>query len=39
MAPTDYVADTALTGQWMVWLLYVPCLIMVLARTNRPTDE
>lgn len=37
--PGDYVADTALTGQWMVWLLYLPCLIMVLSRPNRATDE
>jgi hypothetical protein len=32
--PADYVADTALTGQWMVWLMYFPCLIMVLRRPN-----
>jgi hypothetical protein len=37
--PTDYVADTALTGQWMVWLLYLPCLMMVLARPNRANDD
>ena len=39
VAPADYLSDTALTGQWMVWLLYVPCLIMVLARPNRRTDD
>ena len=37
--PNDYLADTALTGQWMVWLLYLPCLILVLARPNRATDD
>jgi hypothetical protein len=25
----DYVSDMALTGQWMVWLLYLPCLAMI----------
>jgi hypothetical protein len=25
----DYVSDMALTGQWMVWLLYLPCLGMI----------
>jgi hypothetical protein len=37
--PNDYVADTALTGQWMVWLLYLPCLLMVLAKPNRTGEE
>jgi hypothetical protein len=32
--PTDYVSDMLLTGQWMVWLLYLPCLLMVLRRPN-----
>jgi len=35
--PPDYIGDTALTGQWMVWLQYVPCLIMILARSNSET--
>jgi hypothetical protein len=25
----DYMSDMALTGQWMVWLLYLPCLAMI----------
>lgn len=29
-ALTDYVAQTALTGQWIVYLIYLPCLAMVL---------
>jgi hypothetical protein len=28
----DYVSDMALTGQWMVWLLYLPCLVFVLRK-------
>jgi hypothetical protein len=35
---TDYVGDMALTGQWMVWLLYLPCLLMVLRRPNDDSD-
>lgn len=27
---TDYVARTALTGQWIVYLIYLPCLAMLL---------
>jgi hypothetical protein len=37
--PADYVADTALTGQWMVWLLFLPCLAMVLWRPNQFPDS
>jgi hypothetical protein len=35
----DYVADMLLTGQWMVWLLYLPCLAMILTRPNRADDS
>ena len=27
-----YLAERQITGQWMVWLLYLPCLVMVLRR-------
>jgi hypothetical protein len=35
-APADYVADKALS-QWMVWLLFLPCLAMVLWRPINST--
>ena len=37
--PADYVGDMATTGQWMVWLLYLPCVLMVLDRPNVAPDE
>jgi hypothetical protein len=32
--PADYVGDMLSTGQWMVLLLYLPCLAMILSRPN-----
>jgi hypothetical protein len=37
--PADYVGDMTTTGQWMVWLLYLPCLLMVLDRPNVAPGE
>jgi hypothetical protein len=32
--PADYAGDMAANGQWMVLLLYLPCVAMVLLRPN-----
>jgi hypothetical protein len=31
---TDYNAWMAANGQWMVWLVYLPCTVMILFRPN-----
>jgi hypothetical protein len=36
--PPDYAGDMAANGQWMVLLLYLPCVVMVLLRPNT-SDE
>ena len=36
--PADYVGDMMATGQWMVLLLYLPCLVMVMLRPNVADD-
>jgi hypothetical protein len=33
-AGTDYYTWMAINGQWMVWLVYLPCTAMVLFRPN-----
>jgi hypothetical protein len=33
-AGTDYHTWMAISGQWMVWLVYLPCTVMVLRRPN-----
>jgi hypothetical protein len=33
-AGADYQALMALSGQWMVWLVYLPCTVLVLRRPN-----
>jgi hypothetical protein len=33
-AGTDYHTWMAISGQWMVWLVYLPCTAMVLRRPN-----
>lgn len=33
-----YFAEHAAMGQWMVWLLYLPCLVMILRRSNVVTE-
>jgi hypothetical protein len=37
-AEAAYVAERQVLGQWMVWLLYLPCLVMVLRRPNINTE-
>jgi len=37
--PADYAGDMAATGQWMVLLLYLPCVAMVLMRPNRADEQ
>lgn len=34
-AGTDYHSWMAISGQWMVWLVYLPCTAMVLRRPNQ----
>jgi len=33
-----YMAERQVMGQWMVWVLYLPCLLMVLRRSNVWSD-
>ena len=37
--PADYAGDMAANGQWMVLLLYLPCVVMVLRRPNSADDS
>jgi hypothetical protein len=34
-----YMAERQVMGQWMVWALYLPCLVMVLRRPNLWEDS
>ncbi len=39
-APGDYEQSLAFTGHWMVYLIYLPCLVMILRRPNsRPAAD